>query len=91
VVKELVVNNGAGPERNRVVAALRELIDALDRRVPHVERLGEVRIAREAADLRKEAAKEIEELSPMELNSHTGEREGTDAVMTDDGGPPRSR
>ena len=34
---------------DRAVAALRELVEALDRRVPHVERLGEKRIAREAA------------------------------------------
>jgi hypothetical protein len=33
------------------VATLRELVEALDRRVPHVERLGEVGIAREAAAL----------------------------------------
>jgi hypothetical protein len=83
------VSNAAAPERNRVVAALRELVDALDRRVPHVERLGEVRIAREAAGLRKEAAKRLEKLSPMELESHAGESERSDAVMTDDGGPPR--
>jgi hypothetical protein len=89
VVKELVVNNAAPPERNRVVAALRELVDALDRRVPHVERLGEVRIAREAAGLRKEAAKRLEKLSPRELDAHAGESERSDAVMTDDGGPPR--
>ena len=35
-------------DRERVVTALRELIEALDRRVPHVERLGEVGIARDA-------------------------------------------
>ena len=29
-------------DRARVVAALRELVEALDRRVPRVERLGEV-------------------------------------------------
>ena len=45
-----------------VLDALAELIDALDRRVPHVERLGEVRIAREAAGLRQEAMTRIEQL-----------------------------
>ena len=45
-------------DRDRVVAALRELVEALDRRVLHVERLGEVRIAREAAALRREATDE---------------------------------
>ena len=50
-------------DRERAVAALRELIEALDRGVPRVERLGELRIAREAAALRQEAAKRLEELT----------------------------
>jgi hypothetical protein len=58
-------------DRDALLVALRELVEALDKRVPHVERLGEVRIAREAAALREEAARRIQEL----------------AVMTDDGGP----
>jgi hypothetical protein len=63
------------------VAALRELIDALDRRVPHVERLGEARIAREAAALKNEALARIEELKrPRDAAL-------ANAVMTDDGGP----
>ena len=74
-------------DRDRALAALRELVEALDRRVPHVERLGEVRIAREATALRKEAAKRIEELSPKQLDRQKREGECSDAVMTDDGGP----
>jgi type VI protein secretion system component VasF len=35
------------------IAELRRLIEALDRRVPHLERLGEAQIARDAADLRE--------------------------------------
>ena len=42
--------------------ALVELIDALDRRVPHVERLGEASIAREAEELRDKARKRLAEL-----------------------------
>lgn len=38
---------------------LRELIDALDRRVPRIERLGETEIARDAAELRANALKRI--------------------------------
>jgi len=38
---------------------LRELIAALDRRVPHVERAGEVAIARDAAVLKKKALERI--------------------------------
>lgn len=43
----------------RIVRTLHELIDALDRRVPHMERVGEVAIARMAATLRAEALKRI--------------------------------
>jgi hypothetical protein len=48
--------------RERVVRELEELIAALDRRVPHVDRLGERAIARAAEALRGEAVKRIEEL-----------------------------
>ena len=34
---------------------LQRLVEAIDRRVPHVERLGEGAIARDAADLRQRA------------------------------------
>ena len=46
----------------QMVRELRELIAALDRRVPQVERVGEVAIARAAAVLKSEALKRIEEL-----------------------------
>jgi hypothetical protein len=45
---------------------LRELVEALDRRVPHVERVGEATIARDAAALRKKALKRIAELEAEE-------------------------
>lgn len=38
---------------------LRELVEALDRRVPHLERAGETAIARDAAHLRDEAIKRL--------------------------------
>jgi hypothetical protein len=41
---------------------LHELIAALDRRVPHIERAGEAAIAREAAVLREQAVKRVSEL-----------------------------
>lgn len=44
------------------VRHLRELIDALERRVPQIERLGEVQIARDAALLKKKALKRLAEL-----------------------------
>lgn len=59
----------AEPNRVRIIRELRELIVALDRRVPQVERVGEVEIARAAIGLRIEALRRIEEL----------EREASDA------------
>jgi hypothetical protein len=41
---------------------LTELIEALDRRIPHVERAGEASIARDAAALKVKALKRIAEL-----------------------------
>jgi hypothetical protein len=41
------------------IQLLRELIEALDRRVPHIERTGEIQIARDAASLRERALKRI--------------------------------
>jgi hypothetical protein len=48
--------------RTQLVRELRELIAALDRRVPHVERAGEAAIARDAALLKAKALKRIAEL-----------------------------
>jgi len=45
--------------RQRQIRHLRELIAALDRRVPHIERAGEAAIARDAALLREKAVKRI--------------------------------
>lgn len=69
------------------VAALTELIDALDRRVPHVERVGESQIAREAAALKADALARIEELKRAGSARRTREVALANAVMTDDGGP----
>ena len=48
--------------RERVVRELRELVAALDRRAPQVERVGEVEIAHAAAALRLTALERIAEL-----------------------------
>jgi len=53
---------GAQSPRSSTICELYELIAALDRRVPHVERVGEIAIARAAAALKCEALKRIEEL-----------------------------
>jgi hypothetical protein len=46
----------------RTLRDLHELIAALDRRVPRVERCGEAAIARAAAKLRDDARKRVAEL-----------------------------
>ena len=57
-------------DRDRIIAALNELIDALDRRVPHVERVGEIGIARVAATLREDAVRRIDELKRAVSSQH---------------------
>ena len=73
--------------RDPIVAALRELVDALDRREVHLERLGEARIAGEAVALRREAMTRIKELSAAPCDRDTREAERSASVMADDGGP----
>ena len=51
--------------RAQTIRELHELIAALDRRVPQVERLGELAIARAADLLRLEALRRIEELTKL--------------------------
>jgi hypothetical protein len=49
-------------KRSEVVRRLRELVEALDQRVPHVDRLGEAAIALDAASLRDQALRRIAQL-----------------------------
>ncbi|MFI4944492.1 MAG: hypothetical protein ACHP85_14590 [Burkholderiales bacterium] len=49
-------------EKQRAIRHLRQLIDALNRRVPHIERAGEAAIARDAAELMKQALKRLKAL-----------------------------
>ena len=74
---------------DHVVHALRELVAALDRRVGHVERLGETRIALDAGALRTEAVNRIRELTSGRPDRDAREGERSGGVMTDDGGPLR--
>ncbi len=56
-------------QARQMLSDLYRLIEALDRRVPHLERSGEQKIAHDAADLRERAlslVKKIEADSPME-------------------------
>jgi hypothetical protein len=49
-------------DRASALRDLREFIEALDRRLPQIERVGEAAIAAEAARLRKMAVERIAEL-----------------------------
>ena len=49
-------------DRTRTLRQLRELIAALDRRLPQIEDTGEIVITRDAAALRKKAMQRIAEL-----------------------------
>jgi hypothetical protein len=51
-------------DRTRLIHRLQELIESLDSRVPHLEREGEIQIAREAAALRDKAMRRLAQLQP---------------------------
>jgi hypothetical protein len=53
-------------DRQRAIRHLRQLVDALNRRVPHVERVGEAAIARDAAELMQKALKRLKALEESE-------------------------
>ena len=57
----------------------------------HVERLGETRIARDAAALREEAVRRLQELTAVLSDGDTREAERWGGVMSDDGGPGRKQ
>jgi hypothetical protein len=74
-----------------MLAALRELVRALDHRVPHVERAGEIRIARDAQTLRLEAVTQIEDLTAAASDDTMYDQGLVETIMTDDGGPAPRR
>lgn len=49
-------------DRRQLINRLRELIEALDARLPHLEREGEVQIATDAAALKSKAMARIAQL-----------------------------
>ena len=65
------------------IGMLRELIDALDQRVPHAERAGETRIAFEAAALRRDALNRIDELTQTAIE-HARHPRLADTAKSDD-------
>jgi hypothetical protein len=58
----MIAENASAGDGGEVQRRLRELIAALDRRVPHLERVDEVEIARAAAALRKKAEQRLAEV-----------------------------
>jgi hypothetical protein len=52
--------------RDEMLAELRLLVEALDRRVPRLERLGEAQIVGDAAELRRKAIALIAEMKSAE-------------------------
>ena len=58
----MIAEKTSAGDAGAVQRRLRELIAALDRRVPHLERLDEVEIARAAAALRKKAVQRLTEV-----------------------------
>ena len=54
-------------DRTRTLRHLRELIAALDRRVPQPDRVGERAIARDAAGLKKAAQDRISQLEDLSV------------------------
>jgi hypothetical protein len=55
---------GAAPAAE-ILRDLHQLIEALDRRVPRLERVGEAQIARDASDLRERASKLIRQIEAV--------------------------
>ena len=51
----LNIKENTAAHKREILSDLYELIEALDRRVPRLERLGEAQIAHDAADLRERA------------------------------------
>jgi hypothetical protein len=71
-------------QRASLIFALREIIDALDRRGPQVERGGEMRIAQDALALRGQAVARLEELERVHGDQDDDIR--VETVVTNKGG-----
>ena len=59
----------SGTDRQQILADLHELVEALDRRVPQPDRVGERAIARDSAGLKKAAQDRISQLEDVPLRS----------------------
>jgi hypothetical protein len=63
----MVTSAPIAADRTRRIRHLRQLIQALDRRVSHFERVGEAAIARDAADLKHKALERLRSLGDAEV------------------------
>jgi hypothetical protein len=63
---------------------LRDLVEALDRRIPNATSARESRIASDAAELRKLALQRIDELTRPRVGNRY-DQDVAEAVMSDDG------
>jgi hypothetical protein len=61
-MSEISMSDTPRNDTSKQIGHLRELIAALDRRVPRIERAGEAQIARDAAALKKKALDRLAEL-----------------------------
>jgi hypothetical protein len=59
----MAVLTAAPKSLEKLVRDLTDLIAALDRRVPQIDRLGEVEIATDAAELKRKAQARLDELT----------------------------
>ena len=65
----LITKEAKAAQAREMLSDLYRLIEALDRRVPRLERIGEAQIAHDAADLRERALsliRRIESDTPMD-------------------------
>jgi len=76
------------PGHTAMSAALHELIEALDRRVPAITRAGEARIREQAAELRAEATLRILAIAEADAEAERRARtDPADVLVTGDGMP----
>lgn len=70
----------------RLLKALRELIGALERRKPQVDRPGETLVAADSQRLRQRAVARLEELAGTGSGTNEYDQDLVESIMTDDGG-----
>ncbi len=58
----MITHEEKAAHMREMVSDLRRLVEAVDRRVPRLERLGEAQIAHDAADLRERALSLIQRI-----------------------------